>query len=887
MSPHDRQRDGAAIRQQRRRLVHDSLNTGMPRALTFTTRQRSVLLGTGASCVVLGLLVLIGWHTQHPPLIQLRPGLSPMNYNTALAVLCGGLGLLALAVGRYRGVLISALWPTIAGALTLTQYLLGINVGVDEFLHESSVNFGAQYPGRMGFNAALCVCFVGCAFVMLSRPATFRWRPMMLGALGLITVGITLSVLFSYVTAMAVGVLWDATTAMGIHTAVTLGLLGAMVIVAAWRDFVTRTPDPAQLLRAGRTAWIVMGLSVVATGVAWWVATDSVTGRARARFDETVQQARSAIINRMQDYEQILIGGRGLFAASRSVDRATWRAFVESLEVADRFPGIQGVGFASYLHHRDKPRYETSVRHEGFADFRINPEGERNEYAVTTYIEPFVDMNFLALGADMYAEPVRREAMERARDTGLPAMSGRVRLDERSTLDSPAGFFLYVPVYRNGMPRATVEERRAALVGFSYGTFRIDDLMNGVLGTTAREIRFEIFDGTSTARNSILYGDEFDRDMLPYRPTFEKTITDEIGGRMWTFVFSTWPSFDAAVTHHEPVIVLAGGLVVSLLLFGITWSLTTTRERALALAERMTDTLRKTQAQFRAVTDHANDAIVSTDAQGIIMMWNRSAGHIFGYGKAEILGKPLTDLLADRSRSAHDKTLKWVAESGERGVIGQSVELVGRRKDGREFSLELSLSTWTQGEQRYYTGIMRDVTERKRTTERLAYLATHDALTGLPNRALYADRLEQALARPAWNNRLVAVMFLDLDRFKAINDTLGHDAGDLLIQTVATRLTAAVREGDTVARQGGDEFTIVLIDMARLDDVALVAQKILTAMAEPFNLHGTQVPVTFSIGIACYPVDGTDAATLLKHADTALYRAKQRGRNTFQLFSAA
>jgi diguanylate cyclase (GGDEF)-like protein/PAS domain S-box-containing protein len=416
--------------------------------------------------------------------------------------------------------------------------------------------------------------------------------------------------------------------------------------------------------------------------------------------------------------------------------------------------------------------------------------------------------------------------------------------------------------------------------------FRINDLMNGVLGTTAREIRFEIFDGNTAERDRILYGDELDRDVLPYRPTFEKTMTYELGGRMWTFVFSTWPSFDATVSHHEPVIVLAGGLVVSLLLFGITWSLTTTRERALALAERMTGALRRTQAQFRAVTDHANDAIVSTDAQGTIIMWNRSAGHIFGYGRAEILGKPLTDLFADRSRSAHDKALKWVADSGERGVIGQSVELVGRRKDGREFSLDLSLSTWTQGEQRYYTGIMRDVTERRRTAERLAYLATHDALTGLPNRTLFADRLDQALARPAWNNRLVAVMFLDLDRFKAINDTLGHDAGDLLIQTVATRLTAAVREGDTVARQGGDEFTIVLIDMAQLDDVTLVAQKILTAMSEPFNLHGTQVPVTFSIGIACYPVDGTDAATLLKHADTALYRAKERGRNTFQLFSA-
>jgi diguanylate cyclase (GGDEF)-like protein len=116
---------------------------------------------------------------------------------------------------------------------------------------------------------------------------------------------------------------------------------------------------------------------------------------------------------------------------------------------------------------------------------------------------------------------------------------------------------------------------------------------------------------------------------------------------------------------------------------------------------------------------------------------------------------------------------------------------------------------------------------------------------------------------------------------------MGHDAGDLLLTTVATRLKAAVRDGDTVARQGGDEFTIILIDMAQMDDVALVAQKILTAMTEPFDLRGAQVPVTFSIGIACYPVDGTDAATLLKHADTALYRAKARGRNTYQLYSVA
>jgi diguanylate cyclase (GGDEF)-like protein/PAS domain S-box-containing protein len=268
-------------------------------------------------------------------------------------------------------------------------------------------------------------------------------------------------------------------------------------------------------------------------------------------------------------------------------------------------------------------------------------------------------------------------------------------------------------------------------------------------------------------------------------------------------------------------------------------------------------------------------------------MWNKAAANIFGYTETEIMGKPLPFLTPEHAWQAQEAALARVAVNPEQGAIGETVELVGRRKDGEEFPIELSLSAWTQGDQQFYTGILRDITERKQALQRLDYLATHDTLTGLPNRTLFADRLEQALTRSGWNNRLVAVMFLDLDHFKGINDTLGHDAGDQLLRTVAVRLTSAVRDGDTVARQGGDEFTIILIDMAHIDDVALVAQKILNAMAQPFDWGGHRMPVTFSIGIACFPVDGTDAQTLLKHADTALYHAKARGRNNFQLFSAA
>jgi diguanylate cyclase (GGDEF)-like protein/PAS domain S-box-containing protein len=837
--------------------------------------------------VALGLAVLIGWHTENLALIQVRPGLPPMDYNTALAVLFCGAGLLALAFGRVRLVLAAALFPISLGGLTLVQYGASVTLGIDQFLHRSALNFGTLYPGRMGFTTALCLLFSGGALAALGRPAAFRGRPMVVGTLGLLTVGIALSVLSSYVTPAVVGVRWEVATAMALHTSLVLVLLGVEVIIAGWRDYVTgsRSPDVSRLRRASGMAWMVLALSVAATGAAWFVASRGMADRARARFDETVQQAHSAIITRMRDYEQVLMGGRGLFAGSMAIERSEWGAFVRSMELEQRFPGIQGVGFASYLRHRDKQRYESDIRQEGFSTFEIHPEGVRDDYVVTTYIEPFTGQNASTFGVDMHAEPIRRAALERARDTGQAAMSARVTRDPGSEQDVQPDVLLYVPIYQTGMPHTTIEERRAAIAGFTYAAFRMNDLMNGVLGRTARDIRFEIFDGPSVQRDRLLYGDEWEGDALPYRPMLQKTITSEISGHSWTFIFGTWPSFEAAAYDREPVMVLVGGLVVSLLLFGITWSLTTTRERALTLAKQMTDALRQSEAQFRAVADHANDAIVSADGRGTIIMWNKAAAAIFGYAEAEILGKPLPVLVSEQTWHLHEDALTRVASAGEHGGTGETMEVTGRRKDGREFPLELSLSAWTQGDQQFYTGILRDITERKQTQDRLDYLATHDALTGLPNRTLFADRLGQALARSAWNKRLVALMFLDLDRFKGINDTLGHDAGDLLLQTVATRLTAAVREGDTVARQGGDEFTIILIDMAHTDDVALVAQKILNAMAQPFNLNGHHAPVTFSIGIACYPVDGTDAQTLLKHADTALYQAKARGRNNYQLYS--
>ena len=190
-----------------------------------------------------------------------------------------------------------------------------------------------------------------------------------------------------------------------------------------------------------------------------------------------------------------------------------------------------------------------------------------------------------------------------------------------------------------------------------------------------------------------------------------------------------------------------------------------------------------------------------------------------------------------------------------------------------------------QGDGHLLTRAIRYAIERKRTEQRLAYMAQYDPLTGMANRTLFLDRLTQALALAKRNDWMVALMFLDLDRFKVINDTLGHAVGDLLLKGVADRLRTCMRESDTVARMGGDEFTVILEGIATMRDIETVAKKVLTAMASPLSLDGQEVFVSTSIGIATYPECGDDAGSLTKNADAAMYRAKESGRNTYQVYT--
>ncbi|WP_137936336.1 PAS domain S-box protein [Chitinivorax sp. B] len=284
------------------------------------------------------------------------------------------------------------------------------------------------------------------------------------------------------------------------------------------------------------------------------------------------------------------------------------------------------------------------------------------------------------------------------------------------------------------------------------------------------------------------------------------------------------------------------------------------------------------------VFDNAQEGILITDANAEIIATNPAFSRITGFAGNETIGK-----VSRMFREGHDSgdINRDILMSLELAGHWQG-ELIDRRSSGETYPAWMSVSAVRdeQGRISNYVGVFSDITSRKEAEERLHFLANHDVLTRLPNRARLNERLEQSLARLYGHAHQLAVLFIDLDRFKTINDTLGHQAGDLLLQEVALRLKRCVKEWDLIARLGGDEFTIVMESITDVQHVAGVAERLLHALGQPFVLEGQELFVTASIGIAMGAEDGNDAATLLKNADIAMYRAKELGKNTYQFFAS-
>ena len=285
--------------------------------------------------------------------------------------------------------------------------------------------------------------------------------------------------------------------------------------------------------------------------------------------------------------------------------------------------------------------------------------------------------------------------------------------------------------------------------------------------------------------------------------------------------------------------------------------------------------LQDSEKRMRSVLDNVSDGLATIDQSGIIESANPAVVKLFGYDESELVEQPAEILIATTHRSGFTNYLQHRLTQDI--PISAAHESMGKRKSGSLFPLEFVVSSMQVGSRHLFIATMRDISERKAHTDALEYQALHDALTGLPNRSLFGDRLRQALLSARRNQNMFGVLLLDLDRFKDINDALGHDRGDTLLQEVTARLRGVLRATDTIARLGGDEFAVLTTDAKHPDDVVATAKKILAALEGPFAIADQMVETGASIGIALYPVHGDDPTTLLRRADVAMYVAKRSG----------
>ena len=758
-------------------------------------------------------------------------------------------------------------------------------------------------------------------------------------------------------------------------------------------------------------SWLLPLLTLLMVGLlttwVWQADRARLQKAARADFDVGVGDIVQTLETRMNSYRQLLLGGRGLFDASEEVGRDEWQRYVTGLNLGENYPGLVGISWAPWVAAGEREALIAAAKRDGYPDFAIRPAGDRPNHVVTYYIEPMTTVTRRAIGHDMYAESHGRAAMDRARDSGKPALSAQVDLAVNDPAKAGKAVLMYVPVYADGRHPLTLAERQQTLEGFVNAAVRINDLMPAIFGH-AGDIGVRIYDGEQLDPAHLLYASSPQESGTA--AAFVSTRQLKIDGRIWTLQLTSLPIYALTPRVARVDLLLGAGWLLAILLAALIAVLLHMRLRAEQLAGRMSEKARRSSHDMRIIMDNMPAIICYIDEDGTIRYANQRYREWTGVFGGEDSGRvPGGDLIASWASSQHHEALQaamagepqryegraaegrivdvsiipdmggkgvegvfvfasdiserkrmeaslhaekeraevtlrsigdavlvadaegrvtylnpiaeaitdWpieralglhvdevlslvVAESnGERPLnplamaMGEDRELavspdtVLISRAGRRLAVEHSAAPIHDDQQRVVGGVIvfRDVSEARAMALRMSHLAQHDHLTGLPNRILLHERLAQAMIHAQRNGSSIGLMFIDLDRFKHINDSLGHTLGDELLQLVARRLQAAVRADDTISRLGGDEFVVLLAWLKSERDAARAAHKILQALAEPFQVDGHELHIGASIGISLYPEDGDDARDLMKQADTAMYHAKNGGRGCYRFFT--
>lgn len=639
----------------------------------------------------------------------------------------------------------------------------------------------------------------------------------------------------------------------------------------------------------GDYAFIIFILLAGITGTlrSAWLYQQSVEREVAENFRSVARDRIELIKDALETNETVMNSLAAFYRASANVSATEFDIFVTQALKDHEY--IQAVDWIPRVTEQQRAEYESAAQawSPGYAfKDKVGDHFEtakvRDEYLPIYYTNR---ENAMLLGFDFAGDPVRGGLLKQAQTRGVVTVSPGVRL-----LADPAGqrrgVLFVMPVYQDTQMSGTRDTRRM----FSGYVVSVVP-MAGIIDAALQKLKYEgtnilIHDLTANRDNALLYARSTRLKSIPESEILEDYLQGrsgesavlDVGGRKWEIMIQPARGFFAPSVQRETWFIAVTGSLLTLLLVFYMQRRLRENERISREVEQRTRELSQSKRQTEMILLSTNDGIIGLDDKGAISFANPRTLGILGYGRAEMIGREHHGLL----HRAHDDGRVFEAHEcpinnalADRMPVTVSDEVFWK-KDGNALPVEYTASPIIDEDK--LTGavvVFRDITERRRTDAQLQQMARFDQLTGLANRTMLMENLTIAMAQAATSKKVVSLIYMDLDNFKPVNDTLGHEAGDAYLKAFAGLLRSVVRKEDVAARLGGDEFTILLSGLSSPDEAVALVERLLQKMEEPVLVAGRHFRIAASIGIASCPKDSHDAETLLRHADVAMYKSKK------------
>ncbi len=451
-------------------------------------------------------------------------------------------------------------------------------------------------------------------------------------------------------------------------------------------------------------AWLALIIPLFLTYLAWRNAEAETVDVARRSLDFKIRQTNQTILKRMQAYEQVLLGGIGLLASSDTVTHQEWSMYVNNLRIDKNFPGILGIGYSHNFRHNDSLKIVRLVQSDGFRNFKIWPEGVRDEYSPVIYIEPFNERNQRAFGYDLLYEPLRKSAMLEARDNGQTTITGKISLFRETEYNLQAGFLIFIPYYTKNLQMPNVEQRRNVFKGYVYSPFKMRDLIKATLGNELSHINVQIFDGVDTLRKNLMYSSD---SLHSSTTSLMGTGILNLYGKIWTIKYTALPEFIDSFKSEKPTILLLSGILISLLFSLVTISFINSRKTSKKLSELLEST---------------GEGIYGVDNSLKCTFINSSALNMLGYNLGECLNNHMNKFVQCKKDSNEIYSIENcpLTNAVKNGEAVNASEAVFERKDNTIFPVEYSSHPII--ENGFITGTVvtfTNITERKKVSDQI------------------------------------------------------------------------------------------------------------------------------------------------------------------------